>query len=379
MPTVTPNSSMKVTSPVALPAGATLSMDVLLRLTVEQGASDLHLSVNAPPHLRVDGDLVPVEVPPLKAEDIRRLGYSLISEERAKRFEEMRELDFSFSVEGLARFRGNYFYQRDAMGVAIRMLPFVIMTFEQCGLPVPIVTDFCRKPRGLVLVTGATGSGKSTSLASMINMINHEHRCHIVTIEDPIEYVHENHKSVIDQREVGEDTRSFGQALKHVLRQDPDVILIGEMRDIETIEAALTIAETGHLVLATLHTSDAVQTVNRIIDVFPAHQQNQVRTQLSFVLLGILSQQLLPRLTGRGRLLACEVLVANHAVRSLIRDQKVHQLYSIIQTGQKEGMQTMNQSLYTLCANRLIGYEEALGRSSDPEELKRMIKVGGVI
>ncbi len=365
--------------PTSIPVAAPVTMETLLRLTVEQGASDLHLTMGEPPHVRIDDCLVPLECNPLSAEDVQRLSYTLLTPTRIQQFEQARELDFSFSVEGQARFRANYFFQRGAMGVAIRMLPFRILTFEECGLPVPVVTEFCRKPRGLVLVTGATGSGKSTTLASMVDMINREQACHIVTIEDPIEYVHENQQALIDQREVGSDTQSFGQALKHVLRQDPDVILIGEMRDLETIEAALTIAETGHLVLATLHTSDVVQTTNRIIDVFPSHQQNQVRTQLSFVLLGVLSQQLIPRLNTRGRVLASEVLIANHAVRSLIREQKVHQMYSVIQTHQKEGMQTMNQSLYTLCANRLIHSEEALGRSSDPEELRRMFKVGGVV
>ena len=352
-------------------------MDALLRVTVEHEASDLHLSANAPPHLRVDGHLAAVDGPPLSTAEIQRLGYGLITPERIAQFEEKHELDFSFAVEGVARFRANYFLQRGMMGIAIRMLPFTILTFEQCGLPGAIVTELCRKPRGLVLITGATGSGKSTSLASMVNMVNHERACHIVTVEDPIEYVHQNHTAVIDQREIGSDTHSFAQALKYVLRQDPDVILIGEMRDVETIDAALTIAETGHLVFATLHTSDSVQTINRIVDVFPAHQQNQVRTQLSFVLLGVLSQQLLPHTSGRGRVLACEVLVANHAVRTLVREEKVHQMYSVIQTGQKEGMQTMNQSLYTLYVNRQISYDDAVGHASDPEELKRMIKVAG--
>ena len=379
MPSVSLADALK-TSVIPFPQGASLTMETLLRLTVEHGASDLHLSSSGiPPHVRVDDKLLPIDCPALSAADVQQLCYSAISPEQVKHFETTRELDFSFSIEGLARFRGNYFFQRGAMGAALRMLPFAILSFEQCGLPVPIVTELCRKPRGLVLVTGATGSGKSTSLASMINMINHERHCHIVTVEDPIEYVHQNAQAVIDQREVGSDTQTFENALRHVLRQDPDVILIGEMRDLETIAAALMIAETGHLVFGTLHTSDAVQTINRIIDVFPAHQQSQVRTQLSFVLLGVLSQQLIPRMTGRGRVLATEVMIATHAVRTLIREEKAHQMYSLIQTGQKDGMITMNQSLYTLYANRIISYDDAVGRSSDPEELKRMIKVSGVI
>ena len=374
-----PQTEVPRISVIPFPAGHPMTMEALLHLTAEQHASDLHLSANAPPHLRVDDKLLPVDCPPLSSADVQRLCYSIIAPDQIKRFEETRELDFSFSIDGLARFRSNYFFQRGAPGAAIRLLPFAILSFDQCGLPVPIVTELCRKPRGLVLVTGATGSGKSTSLASMINMVNHERHCHIITVEDPIEYVHQNARAVIDQREVGSDTHNFGNSLRHVLRQDPDVILIGEMRDLETIAAALMIAETGHLVFATLHTSDAVQTVNRIIDVFPSHQQQQVRTQLSFVLLGVLSQQLIPRMNGRGRVLACEVMVATHAVRTLVREEKVHQMYSLIQTGQREGMLTMNQSLYTLYANRVVSFDDAVGRSSDSEELKRMIKVAGVI
>jgi len=252
------------------------------------------------------------------------------------------------------------------------MLPFQILSFAELGLPVTIVTELCNKPKGLVLITGATGSGKTTTLAAMIDYLNTTKDSHIITIEDPIEYVHASKKSIVDQREVGSDTQSFAQALKHVLRQDPDVILIGEMRDLETIETALIVAETGHLVLATLHTSDAAQTVNRIVDVFPAHQQNQVRVQLSMELLGVLSQQLVPRATGKGRVLAAEVLIVNHAVRSLIREQKIHQIYSVIQTGQKEGMRTMNQALFELHSTRVITLEEALARSSDPDDLMRL-------
>lgn len=349
------------------------TMEVLLRLVVEQGATDLHLSANQPPHLRVDDRLIATEHAPLTGEEVKALAYSLIAPEKVERFERWKELDFAFSVEGLARFRANYFMQQGYIGVAIRMLPFRIMNFEELGLPVKVVADLCERSKGLVLITGATGSGKSTTLASMIDYLNTNHDYHIVTIEDPIEYTHNSKRSIIDQREVGTDTQSFAQGLKHVLRQDPDVILIGEMRDLETIETALIVAETGHLVFATLHTSDAVQTVNRIVDVFPAHQQNQVRVQLSLELLGVFSQQLLPKAGGRGRVLACEVMLVNHAIRSLIREQKIHQMYSVIQTGQKEGMRTMNQTLYELYVNRTITLDQALARSNDPDDLMRLM------
>ena len=349
------------------------TMEGLLRLLVEQGATDLHLSANLAPHLRVDDRLLPTDHAPLSGDDVKELAYSLIPPEKVERFERWKELDFAFSIEGLARFRANYFIQQGYVGVAIRMLPFRIMGFSELGLPVKVVTDFCEKPKGLVLITGATGSGKTTTLASMVDYLNTNKEFHIITIEDPIEYMHTSRRSIIDQREIGNDTQSFAQGLKHVLRQDPDVILIGEMRDLETIETALIVAETGHLVFATLHTSDAVQTVNRIVDVFPAHQQNQVRVQLSLELLGVVSQQLIPKASGRGRVLASEILVVNHAVRSLIREQKIHQLYSVLQTGQKEGMRTMNQTLYELYLNRVIALEEALARSSDPDDLLRLM------
>ena len=281
----------------------------------------------------------------------------------------------AFGVSGLGRFRLNAFRQRDSVACSIRMIPFNIWTFEECGLPIGTVKDLINKPKGLILVTGATGSGKSTSLASMIDSINAVRPCHIVTIEDPIEYLYKNKKAVVEQRELGTDTYSFSNALNHVLRQDPDVILIGEMRDLETIETALIIAETGHLVFATLHTSDCVQTINRVIDVFPAHQQAQIRTQLSFVLIGILSQQLLPKASGQGRVLAVEVLLVTPAVRSMIRESKIHQLYSVMQTSQKDGMKTMNQALYELYQKKLIGYDEALERSTDADDLKRIFKI----
>jgi len=348
-------------------------MDALLRLMVEQGATDLHLSANQPPHLRLDDRLVATDHPPLAGKDVKELAYSLISPEKVDRFVRWKELDFAFSVEGLARFRANYFVQQGYLGVAIRMLPFRIMNFAELGLPVQLLTELCHKPKGLVLVTGATGSGKTTTLAAMVDYLNTNHDLHIVTIEDPIEYTHTSKRSIVDQREVGSDTQSFAQGLKHVLRQDPDVILIGEMRDLETIETALIVAETGHLVLATLHTSDAMQTINRIVDVFPANQQNQVRSQLSLELLAVISQQLIPKEGGRGRILATELLLVNHAVRSLVREQKIHQIYSVIQTGQKEGMRTMNQTLFELYTNRVINLDAALSRSSDPDDLMRLI------
>lgn len=348
----------------------------LLRDIVQRGASDLHLGAGAAPYMRLDGSLMPVDGDSavLNGDSAKSLIYSILTDEQKDKFERDRELDFAFTIEGLSRFRVNVFFQRGYVGAAIRALPFKIMSFEECGLPVNVVQDFCKRQKGLVLVTGATGSGKSTSLASMIDHINTNRDCHIITIEDPIEYVHSNKKSIINQREVGSDTHSFSQGLRHILREDPDVILIGEMRDLETIEAALVIAETGHLVFATLHTSDSAQTINRIIDVFPSRQQAQVRTQLSFVLTGVLCQQLLPRKTGKGRILAAEVLVANHALKSLIRESKIHQIYSVIQTGQRDNMQTMNQALFELCKKGDISEEEALTSTTEVQDLERMLR-----
>ncbi|MFH1094149.1 MAG: type IV pilus twitching motility protein PilT [Candidatus Omnitrophota bacterium] len=351
-----------------------LDISKMLRMLVERNGSDLHIGVNTNAHIRVDEKIVALDQHILSADDAEKLIYGMLTHEEVKKLKEVRELDRSFEIEGLSRFRMNAFYQRGFIGCAIRAIPFKILSFAECGLPEKIVVELSRKPKGLVLVTGATGSGKSTTLSSIVDKINDERACHIITVEDPIEFVHKNKQAIIDQREVGQDTRSFAAALKHVLRQDPDVILVGEMRDLETIEAALTIAETGHLVFATLHTSDAVQTVNRIIDVFPSHQQQQVRTQLSFVLLGILSQQLIPKVGGSGRILASEVMVATPAVKSMIREQKVHQIYSIIQTGTKEGMRTMNQSIYELYTEKYISYEDAVSRSMDPEDLVRLFK-----
>ncbi len=353
-----------------------VSLHQLLKVTIEKGASDLHITAGIPPQLRVNGSLVPLDLPPLKPAETKQLVYSVLTDAQKHKFEENWELDLSFGVEGLSRFRANVFLQRGAVAAAFRSIPNRILSFEELGLP-PVVAELANRPRGLVLVTGPTGSGKSTTLASIIDKINSERHVHVVTIEDPIEFVHQHKKAVINQRELDADTKSFRNALKYILRQDPDVVLIGEMRDLETIESALVIAETGHLAFATLHTNSCVQTINRIVDVFPAHQQPQVRAQLSFVLEGVLSQQLLPRADGKGRVLALEVMVPNAAIRNLIREDKIHQIYSQMQVGQaKFGMQTMNQSLASLYQRRLITLEEALSRSSDPEELRNMLASG---
>jgi len=353
------------------------TLQQLLRVMIEKGASDLHITTGSPPQLRIDGSLVPLKLPPLMPPDTKSLCYSILTEEQKTKFEKNNELDLSFGVKGLSRFRANIFMQRGAVAAAFRAIPFKIMSFEELGLP-PVVQELARKPRGLVLVCGPTGCGKSTTLASIIDKINSEKRIHIITVEDPIEYLHPNKLAVVNQREVGSDTFSFKDALKYVLRQDPDVVLIGEMRDLETIEAALTISETGHLVFATLHTNTAVQSINRIIDVFPPHQQSQVRAQLSFVLEGVIVQNLLPRADGPGRVLACEVMVPNPAIRSLIREDKVHQIYSQMQIGQeKYQMLTFNQSLFNLAMRGLITREEALERSPDPEELRNMFSSKG--
>lgn len=350
-----------------------MEINHMLREMFEKNASDLHIAVNSKILMRIDENLIPISEKILTDKEATDLIYSLLTKEQVSRFEKELELDSSYEIKGLARFRINVYKERTHISAAIRLIPFEILTFEQCGLPVKVVTELCNKPKGLVLITGATGSGKSTTLAAMVNYINEKYPCHIITVEDPIEFVHDNKKSLVSQREVLYDTMSFNNSLKHVLRQDPDVILIGEMRDLETIESALIIAETGHLVFATLHTSDCAQTINRIIDVFPAHQQQQIRTQLSFVLLGIMSQQLVPKITGKGRVLCSEIMIANSAVRSLIREGKVHQMYSVIQTGQKEGMRTMNQSLTELYLKGLISYEDAISRSSAPDELEKLI------
>ena len=351
-----------------------ITLKQLLEEMVKKGASDLHIGVDAVPHLRIDERLVDIGKTVLDGASAKDLIYSILTQEQIAQFEKEKELDFAFSKKGLGRFRVNVFLQRGYVGAAIRALPLKIRSFQECGLPVDVVENFCKKTKGLVLVTGATGSGKSTTLAAMVDWINTNKDVHIITVEDPIEYVHPNKKSIIDQRELGGDTRSFPAALKHVLREDPDVILIGEMRDLETIEAALVIAETGHLVFATLHTSDSAQTINRIIDVFPAQKQPQVRAQLSMVLLGVLSQQLIPDKSGKGRVLGLEVLVANHAIKSQIREGKVHQIYSSMQTGQKEGMRTINQTLSELFAKGKISKEDALARTTEPQDLERLLK-----
>ncbi len=349
----------------------------LLQTMIEKGASDLHITSGSPPQVRVDGRLVPLNIPVITPAESKQLTYSVLTDAQKHRFEEENELDFSFGLKGLSRFRGNIFMQRGAVAAAIRTIPFKILTFEELGLP-PVAIDLVKRPRGLVLVTGPTGSGKSTTLAAMIDKINSERHEHIVTIEDPIEYLHPHKKCVVNQREVTSDTKSFKSALKYILRQDPDVVLVGEMRDLETIEAALTIAETGHLTFATLHTNSCVQTMNRIIDVFPPHQQSQVRAQLSFVLEGVMSQQLIPKANGHGRALALEIMIPNPAIRNLIREDKVHQIYSTMQTGQsKYAMQTMNQALAELYVKRQITYEEAIGRSSMQDELISLISRSG--
>ncbi|NMB76971.1 MAG: type IV pilus twitching motility protein PilT [Myxococcales bacterium] len=345
----------------------------LLKAMIEKGASDLHITTGSPPQLRIDGSLVPLKVPPLTPVETRQLCYSVLTDAQKHRFEEESELDLSFGVKGLSRFRANIFLQRGAVAGAFRTIPFKILSFADLGLP-PIVADLAERPRGLVLVTGPTGSGKSTTLASIIDKINTERHEHIVTIEDPIEYLHPHKSCIVNQREVGADTQSFKRALKYILRQDPDVVLIGEMRDLETIEAALVISETGHLTFATLHTNSAVQSINRVLDVFPPYQQPQVRAQLSFVLQGILSQQLIPRAGAPGRVLAVEVMVPNPAIRNLIREDKVHQIYSQMQVGQARfGMQTMNQSLVALYQRKLITLDDALGHSHDTDELRNML------
>src|SRR6266849_2809869 len=348
----------------------------LLKQMVEMGASDLHLTTNSPPMVRLDGRLIPLPYPPLTVAETKQLAYSVLTDTQKHRFEENLELDLSFGVKGLARFRANNFMQRGALAGVYRQIPYEILGFRELGLP-PIVELLCDKPRGLILVSGPTGSGKTTTLAAMIDRINREKQLHIVTIEDPIEFLHSHKKCVVNQRELHADTHSFPNALRSVLREDPDVVLVGEMRDLETIESALRIAETGHLTLATLHTNSAASTINRIIDVFPSDQQAQIRAQLSLVLEGILCQALLPRAEGTGRAMALEILIPNGAIRNLIREDKVHQIYSMMQTGQdKYGMQTFNQALATLYHKRAITMDTALQRSSNVDELKEIIERG---
>ncbi len=350
-----------------------VSMGELFLLMHERGASDLHLTAGAPPILRIDGALLPTPFDKLTGETSQTLVYSLLNDQQRQRFEASNELDLAFNLRGIGRVRMNVYRQTGSVGAAIRAIPNSFKTFDEIGVPKSIL-DIMKLPKGLILVTGPTGSGKSTTLASMIDFINETRAAHIVTVEDPIEFVHTHKKSVINQREVGSDTVTFGAALRHILRQDPNVILIGELRDLETIQAALNIAETGHMVLATLHTTDCAQTINRIIDVFPQHQLEQVRVQLSFVLQAVLCQQLLTHATGAGRVLACETLIVNSAIRNLIREQKVEQIQVAIQTGGKIGMQTMNQSLADLYFRQKITFQEAMTHSVDPDDLRRLMQ-----
>jgi twitching motility protein PilT len=350
-----------------------MQMHELFEQMSQQGASDLHITAGAPPTIRVDGDVTPLPFEELSPNSTKQLCYSVLTEQQKKKFEEESELDFSFGVSGLSRFRGNLFMQRGAVGGVFRAIPHTAPPLAKLGLP-PVVENLIKLPRGMVLVTGPTGSGKSTTMAAMIDEINATRAEHIITVEDPIEFLHTHKKCIVNQREVFADTQSFGAALKHILRQDPDVVLVGELRDLETIEAALTIAETGHLVFATLHTNSAAQTINRVIDVFSAAQQAQVRAQLSLVLEAVISQTLLARSDRKGRVMACEVMIPNPAIRNLIREEKVHQLYSQMQVGQtKWGMVTLSQSLLDLVSRKLITPEAALEAATEPEELKQML------
>jgi twitching motility protein PilT len=362
-----------VTAPQGAPQASAVNLRALLEEMIEREASDLHISAGERPKIRVDGDIIASRIEyVLTPKDTLQLAYSVLSETQKKRFEMEDELDFSFGIQNLARFRGNAFKQRGCVSMVVRQIPFQVKSFEQLQLPA-IVAKLAEKPRGLVLVTGPTGSGKSTTLAAMIDKINREWKGHIITVEDPIEFIHRHQGCIVNQREVGTDTKSFATALKYALRQDPDVVLVGEMRDLETIQAGLTIAETGHLAFATLHTNSCAETINRVIDVFPSHQQSQVRAQLSFVLEGVITQVLLPKAKGKGRVMACEIMVCTPAIRALIRDDKVHQITSSMQSGKKFGMQTMNDSLYVLYMNREVTLEECLRSTSEPADFMRMV------
>jgi twitching motility protein PilT len=350
-----------------------VNLRALLEEMIEKEASDLHITAGERPKLRIDGDMADSSVPDvLTPKDTLQLAYSVLTENQKKRFETEDELDFSFGIQNLARFRGNCFKQRGCVALVIRMIPFNVRTFQELGLP-PVMAKLAERPRGLILVTGPTGSGKSTTLAAIIDKINKERKGHIITVEDPIEFIHRHQGCIVNQREVGTDTKSFGSALKYALREDPDVILVGEMRDLETISSALTIAETGHLALATLHTNSAAESINRIIDVFPHNQQSQVRAQLAFVLEGVITQTLLARAKGRGRAMAAEIMIATPAIRALIRDEKIHQIYSAMQAGKKYGMQTMNDALYQLYVSGEVAEDECLRATGDPREFYRMI------
>jgi twitching motility protein PilT len=354
-------------------AATTLNLRSLLEEMIERDASDLHIVAGDRPKLRVDGDMTNSSVDQvLTPKDTLSIAYSVLTENQKKRFEMENELDFSFGIQNLARFRGNCFKQRGCVSLVIRQIPFSVKTFEELGLP-GIVAQLAERPRGLVLVTGPTGSGKSTTLAALVDKVNKETKGHIITVEDPIEFIHRHQNCIVNQREIGTDTNSFASALKYALRQDPDVVLIGEMRDLETIQAALTIAETGHLALATLHTNSAMESINRIIDVFPSHQQSQVRAQLAFVLEGVVTQTLLQRARGKGRLMAAEIMICTPAIRALIREEKVHQIESSMQAGKKYGMQTLNDALYQLYIGREVAKEECLRVTSKPNDFLRMI------
>jgi twitching motility protein PilT len=366
-------SSTAAPAPNAAQPSQGVNLRALLEEMIERDASDLHITAGERPKLRIDGEITNSRNEyVMSPKDTLTLAYSVLTENQKKRFEQEDELDFSFGIQNLARFRGNCFKQRGCVSMAIRQIPFSIKTFQDLGLPA-VIAKMAEKPRGLVLVTGPTGSGKSTTLAAMIDKINRERRGHIITVEDPIEFIHRHQNCIVNQREVGTDTKSFQMALKYALREDPDVILVGEMRDLDTIQAALTIAETGHLAFATLHTNSAAEAINRMIDVFPAHQQSQVRAQLAFVLEGIITQTLLAKAKGRGRAMAAEILVVTPAIRALIRDDKIHQIYSSMQSGKKFGMQTLNDALYALYMAREVSSDECLRVSSDPNEFLRMI------
>ena len=361
------------TAPPQQQADPEINLRLLLQEMVQKGASDLHVTAGVKAKIRIDGELRDSSINyVLKPKDTLQIAYSILTEHQKKRYETEDELDFSFGVQNLSRFRGNVFKQRGCVAMAIRQIPYEITSVEKLGMP-PILATLADRPRGLVLITGPTGSGKSTTLAALLDKINRERRGHIITIEDPIEFIHRHQRCMVNQREVGADTQSFTKALKYALRQDPDVILIGEMRDLETISAALTIAETGHLVLATLHTNSAAESINRIIDAFPSHQQSQVRAQLSFVLEGVITQLLLPKAKGRGRVAAAEIMICTPAIRAVIRDEKIHQIYSLMQAGKKHGMQTMNDSFQMLFLQGMITKEEALKRSADPTEFLRAV------
>ena len=374
LPATAPGAPTATASPPQQPASAAeVNLRILLQEMIQKGASDLHVTAGVRAKIRIDGELRDSSTDVvLKPKDTLRIAYSILTESQKKRFETDDELDFSFGVQNMSRFRGNVFKQRGCVAMAIRQIPYEITSVAKLGLP-PVLAQLADRPRGLVLVTGPTGAGKSTTLAALLDKINRERRGHIITIEDPIEFIHKHQRCMVNQREVGADTQSFTAALKYALRQDPDTILIGEMRDLETISAALTIAETGHLVLATLHTNSCAESINRIIDAFPSHQQSQVRAQLAFVLEGVVTQILIPKAKGRGRVAAAEIMICTPAVRAVIRDEKIHQIYSLMQAGKKHGMQTMNDAFQMLYVQGMITKEEALKRSADPNEFLRAV------